>query len=230
MNRWLIHARTFARKLGLVQAVNHFRRRGEYEELFCNAVMANVRSGDTVWDIGANVGFYTALFNDAVGPDGIVVAFEPAPPCYDILKTRMLGNSRVHVENVALGAELAEGSLLIGLGNSTTNRIVPLSSASGREDRIASVRIITCDNYWKRVGRTPNVVKIDVEGYEDEVIRGMDDLLKAPQLRSVFVEIHFSLLAQRGKPYGPVAIEKALLGNGFATRWIDWSHLEAIRV
>ncbi len=229
MNRWLINLRTWTRRFGLNRLVNVVRPSDNYEERFCADIMAQVKPSDTVWDIGANVGFYTALFKDSIGPDGQVVAFEPAPACYDALLRRFAGCNHVRVENVAVGAENAEGTLVVGPGYSTTNEMIPSTTVICNAENSVTVCIVSCDSYWKSIGRTPNVIKIDVEGFEEEVVNGMSELLTSPQLRAVFVEVHFGLFQQRGRPHGPVAIENTLRGQGYRTRWIDWSHLQAIR-
>ncbi|NEO21448.1 hypothetical protein [Moorena sp. SIO4A5] len=51
----------------------------EYDAHFNKELLESIKSGDTVWDIGANIGFYTRKFLDIVGTEGHVVAVEPAP-------------------------------------------------------------------------------------------------------------------------------------------------------
>ena len=229
MHPWLINFRTWGRKIGLPRLISTIRGNRDYEERFRNAVMAQVKSGDVVWDIGANVGFYTALFKDSIGPDGLVVAFEPAPGCYEALTERFTGCKQVRLENVALGAADAGAKMLIDSRDSTVNQI--MSTTGGAPDGKTSVdiSIVRCDSYWKAVGSTPNVVKIDVEGFEEEVISGMGELLQSRQLRAIFVEVHFKLLAERGRAQAPAAIRHVFRRQGYATRWVDWSHLEAVR-
>jgi len=74
----------------------------------------------------------------------------------------------------------------------------------------------------------PDIVKIDVEGYEPEVIRGMHKLLSTA--RAAFIEVHFSLLASRGLAQQPAAIVRDLKHLGFTSvKWVDASHIEARR-
>jgi hypothetical protein len=73
----------------------------------------------------------------------------------------------------------------------------------------------------------PNVVKIDVEGYEWEVLQGLGNLLARPALRAVFVEVHFSILHERGLDGAPPQIVALLESAGFAIQWLDLSHLVA---
>jgi hypothetical protein len=95
--------------------------------------------------------------------------------------------------------------------------------------RSTPVAICRGDAVRDRLGQTPNVVKVDVEGFEEEVIEGMGDMLASPDLRSVMVEVHFSKLEQRGKLTAPSRIQKSLDRRGFRTKWVDASHLYATR-
>ena len=73
-------------------------------------------------------------------------------------------------------------------------------------------------------------MKIDVEGFEDEVLAGMSRTLADHQQRAIFPGIHFALLEQRGKPMAPMHIEHKLQALGFQTSWFrDRSHLKALR-
>jgi hypothetical protein len=76
---------------------------------------------------------------------------------------------------------------------------------------------------------TPNLLKIDVEGFEEEVLKGMELLLAAPQVRAIFLEVHFEILESRGRSEAPLRIEKLLRSNGLMPRWVDSSHIVAKR-
>ena len=74
----------------------------------------------------------------------------------------------------------------------------------------------------------PNIVKIDVEGFEYEVISGMQTRLRAPECRAVFCELHFEVLEKRGLRQTPAKIVKQLRSLGFTKiRWLDVSHISA---
>jgi hypothetical protein len=96
---------------------------------------------------------------------------------------------------------------------------------------VQTVPVTICrgDSLCNRLGRVPNVVKVDVEGFEEEVLLGMGELLASSLLRCLLVEVHFKTLEKRGRAMAPVRIEKLLAGNGFRTRWVDASHIFATR-
>jgi len=72
--------RTLTRHAGLNRLVSQLMRNRGYEERFGSELLKWVAAGDCVWDVGANVGFYTMRFAEKVG-QGAVVAFEPAESC-----------------------------------------------------------------------------------------------------------------------------------------------------
>ena len=74
----------------------------------------------------------------------------------------------------------------------------------------------------------PDVVKIDVEGYEPEVIRGMPNVLRT--VRAAFIEIHFAILESRGMLQAPAELVLQLKILGFdKIKWVDASHIMALR-
>jgi hypothetical protein len=64
-----------------------------------------------------------------------------------------------------------------------------------------------------------------VEGFEEEVLLGMDDVLNSTELCSVLIEVHFLKLETCGRATAPIRIETLLKNKGFATSWVDSSHL-----
>lgn len=221
----MIHARRFARKAGIIGIINRFRRAGPYEERVHKALLDAIGPGDVVWDVGANVGIYTQLFCEIVGSNGAVVAFEPSPESSQQIRAKLSDCGWLRVENVALGDEDREGRLVLR-EDSVEHHIGSDEHAS---DESIAVRICRGDSVSQRLGRVPNVVKVDVEGFEEEVLQGMQQMLGSPALRVVLVEVHFLKLERRGQPMAPVRIEKMLTSKGFGTTWVDSSHLFAKR-
>jgi hypothetical protein len=75
----------------------------------------------------------------------------------------------------------------------------------------------------------PSVLKIDTEGCELDVLRGLQATLQRQTLRVVCVEVHFQLLEERGVPDAPSRIERMLTTAGFDVAWPDPSHIVATR-
>ena len=223
-----------ARRLGLLgfaQTILHTigfeDKNAQYEECFENAMIDDLRVGENVWDIGANVGKYTSKFLDAVGGNGRVVAFEPIRCNYDRIRAAVGDRPNCKLLNIALGDVNGTAQIEVGPGEfPTTSR---LTNGAG-DDQANCVELATGDSVAQQhMGWHPHVMKIDVEGFELEVLRGMSQLLKNPELRTIFCEVHFGLLEERGMPLAPIEITSLLEQEGFCIHWIDRSHLKASR-
>jgi len=221
LNRGVIYARSLARKLGLIRIIHRFRCAAPYEHRVHEALIRSIRPGDVVWDVGANVGVYTALFSQIVGSEGGVVAFEPLPESCEQIRLRIANESGVRIEQVALSDQDREGRLALQQ-DSVEHHIA--ADGPGPE-RSIPVQIRRGDTMLKFLERPPNVVKIDVEGFEEEVLQGMQQVLDSPALRAVLVEVHFVKLERRGRRMAPARIEKMLRRKGLRTTWVDESHL-----
>jgi len=200
-----------------------------YEDRFQRRMLDEIRPNDCVWDVGANVGLYSVQFSRIVGASGKVVAFEPSPRNLARLRSATVSLQNVVVVPMALGDTVgsmtfAEGSDAAG----ATSRVV------GRTEHptgaIVEVEVHRGDDLV-RASRAdePDVIKIDTEGFEIDVIRGLEQTLRGSKLRAVFVEIHFALLDDRGLASAPAEIERRLESCGFRCAWPDASHLVAVR-
>jgi FkbM family methyltransferase len=227
VNPWVIKARSLARKTGVIGLINRLRPSGSYEERVHKALAAAVRPGDLVWDVGANVGVYTEQFCDWVGADGLVVAFEPWAESCARIRERLPDCAWLRVENVALGDTDAQGRLVTETESVENHIATEADSLNGAGS--FPITIWRGDTASERLGRVPNVIKVDVEGFEEEVLNGMGALLASSTLRSVLTEVHFLKLEKRGRMTAPSRMEKLLKANGFKTRWVDASHLFATR-
>jgi FkbM family methyltransferase len=201
--------------------------RRDYEENFSNRLLAAIRPGDVVWDVGANVGLYTRRFLERQA--GRVVCIEPAPAAVAQLNATYPADgpygSRVDVLPLALSNVNGAAGFLAS-GDDVTNRLV------GANDRgpVIDVPVERADALVARgAAPMPNVVKVDVEGFELEVMQGFGDLLARRELSGVFIEIHFRLLHERSLDHAPGEIERLLKTSGFRTQWLDLSHVEALR-
>jgi FkbM family methyltransferase len=225
-------ARSMARRVGLTRLLHQLqvKRQGEagYEPKVMAFLQAAVHEGDTVWDVGANVGQFARLFSDLVGPQGHVVAFEPVPSCFEALRARTDACDNVKILNVGLGE--VEARLPMHLGDDPEGTIHTFLPT--RDDTPRTVELTVYPGDALRQARdlpVPSVLKIDVEGFEPEVLRGLDATLRDPACRTVLCEVHFALLESRGQKHAPGEIRNYLRERGFSLRWITPSHLGAQR-
>lgn len=221
-----------ARRLGLTPLIQWAQHRlpghRGYEEKVKAALRAEVGEGDTVWDVGANVGLYTQMFSGWVGTQGRVVAFEPVSSCFERLCHRTAECHNVIAVNVGLSD--VEAKLPMHLDDDlegTTHTFVAERGSTGKVVELA----VRPGDALRQVDDlpAPNVLKVDVEGFELEALRGLDATLREPACRMVLCEVHFGVLESRGQKHGPREIQRYLRERGFSTKWIDPSHLGAYR-
>jgi len=147
---------------------------GHHEKTETNLVIKEIKNGDTVIDIGANIGYYTLLFAKLVGPNGKVYAFEPEPNNFKLLKKNIDVNSyhNVIIEQKAISNKNQEETLYLS-NSSTANHLYK------PEKNIPSLQIksITLDEYFKNSNQKINFVKIDISGAEPLAIEGMEKTL-----------------------------------------------------
>lgn len=221
-----MRARRFLRRIGVTQAIKRIVYGPRYEAALEKAMRAVIRPGDVIWDVGANVGYFTTRFAQWTGPQGSVYAFEPAPDIAARLKTAaaLFGNVRI-VQQGLSDTEGTAGFLRDGNPDGATSRIaVP-------GDRPADETIgITTGDLLIASGRVvvPDVIKMDIEGHEFEALMGIAGLLRTRPPRHLFIEMHGFLFARQGRPDVPWQIERFLRENEYDVAWVDDSHLHAL--
>jgi FkbM family methyltransferase len=220
----LIAWRNHLRKSSLLRDVYRgIAGRGAYEARFARDLLAAVRPGDTVWDVGANVGVYAAQFAERGAAN--VICFEPAPAALAALRDRFSQGSQIRIMPIALGKERGTVSFAAD-GASPNNQIGPSDSSLPTIE----IEVRSGDEALTEFGLPhPEVIKIDVEGYELEVVEGLSNMLSSGKVRSVFIEVHFALLHGRKLDHAPGAILQKLRQHGFSVRWVDPSHIGAHR-
>ena len=147
---------------------------GGYEPRTTKIMQALVHPGDTVIDVGANIGYFSIVAARAAGKIGRVLAFEPVPD----VRQSLIANLRLnHLEHVSVRSEAlsaASGEATFYLGPQQDTGLGSLRAlAEGREMRVQQMRF---DDLWDRQTRVA-LVKIDVEGAEHQVLQGMTDCL-----------------------------------------------------
>lgn len=164
-----------------------FRNLGEsYEPEVWRLVMAALRPGDQVADVGAHIGLYSMAMARRVGPAGQATAFEPDPGNYQhvLRHSRLNGlGSQLCVVNAAVGKQ--DGTISFSGDKDIQNQIVPAGTPGARQ-----VPVVRLDTHF--AGRRLDLLKVDVEGFEEEVLAGAEGLLGDPARapRNIFIEVH----------------------------------------
>jgi FkbM family methyltransferase len=146
---------------------------GSYEYAKHKAFSAEVRRGDSVYDLGANVGFYSLLASSLVGPEGRVSSFEPAPRNLEFLRRHLAFNgiTNCSVWDAAVGS--SKGTAHFDLG---PNRSMGRLTSDSRST--LNVRIVTIDGLVASGELPPpNLMKCDIEGGEYDALAGASETL-----------------------------------------------------
>jgi FkbM family methyltransferase len=181
-----------------------------------------VRDGDTVFDIGANIGVYT-IYAALRHPTARIIAFEPEYANAHLLRDNLLANSlqeRVAVYSVAVGNRSGLSHLHLhdvtpGAALATESRDILTRTLAGqpvvcREGTFT----LTLDAFCEQTGLTPNAMKIDVDGTEPSILEGGSRTIGSPALRSVMLEMPEDASSRR-------ACAHSLAAAGLQRQWTD---------
>jgi FkbM family methyltransferase len=163
------------------------------------AFLEMLRPGAVVYDVGANIGWYSLLAARAVGAQGSVLAFEPSLENAHYAQQNAAGNGLANVTVVAAALTDENGWMTFLERGSLEGRLDKDDSDAQASRRARHtfeakgttlVPITTLDSWLARTSRpAPDVVKIDVEGAEVGVLRGMHETL-ATARPTLIVELH----------------------------------------
>jgi FkbM family methyltransferase len=176
---------------------------GQFEPSTARAYAKIIKPGQTVLDIGANIGAHTLRLAELVGNEGTVIAFEPTEYAYRKLTTNLSLNPklghRVVAEQVMLGredvkdykTEIYSSWTVVGQANRHPKHLGELKSTSGAS-------MLRLDSYLAHRGN-PKVdfIKLDVDGYECEVLAGAESILKRDK-PTICLELAPYVLEERG--------------------------------
>lgn len=191
---------------------------GTYEAETVRLFRAHVVAGDVVLDIGANEGFFAALAATLVGATGTVIAVEPQARLQDVLEINLALNAvgTTHLIEHVVGEQDGDhfAMTLYPVSNTGASSLV---RRYGFGARTAEVSSITPASILARTGiDRVDFVKIDVEGFEPEVIRAMVPLFAAGRVRMVLLDYHQAILATRGVDADET--HRLMIAHGFAVR------------
>jgi FkbM family methyltransferase len=181
----------------------------------------HVRPGQTVVDVGANVGMFTMLLSRLVGPAGRVFAFEPGPQSYLLLCKNISANGckNVVAERAAVLNRSGETDLLVCPTGESDNRIAEVAEREGHER--VRVKAIALDDYLD--GRPVDFMKVDVQGAEPLVFRGMARTFAANPGLQVITEF----VPDPASGFPPEAYLRWLRSFGFSIHRLDDDFEEA---
>lgn len=175
--------------LDLSDAMQRLIYLGAYEREETIAVRKALKPGHTVVDVGANVGYFTALAAQRVGPAGRVVAIEPSPYAFGRLRRMLPANCTA--ENIGLSDAPGELALYLDASAGNHTPTMSLEAPEGAAHEYARVPVETLDDVAARLGiERIDLMKIDVEGHEPRILAGARRLCEAGKVRAVLCEFN----------------------------------------
>ncbi len=170
-------------------------------ETFVDTVVTRLCDpGMRVLDLGANLGYYTIKLANLVGEGGHVLALEPNPELFPFILDNILINGferRVRAEAFAAAAEVGVRELYfeeMNTGGGTLFQAPP--SASGRRTEVRTTTVDELNHGQPGF----DLIKIDVEGWEPEVLKGMSQTLAHSEHASIVTEVSWGQWSRFGDP------------------------------
>ena len=194
--------------------------KGYYELDLLRCLAYFLKKDSVFFDVGGHAG-YIALYGSRLANQ--VFTFEPKESNYHFSKRIIALNSIQNILSFQMAVGSRSGKLFFENG---------LTSSTGKMSAKGTipVEVISIDEFihTNRIDKV-DLVKIDVEGFEVEVIRGMREVLKNVALKKIFVEVHFFEMNKRGLKNGSTEIVQIISESGFTLKWTDPSHFIAVR-
>ena len=172
-----------------------------------------------VLELGANIGYYALMEAKVLGNRSKILAFEPDVNNINLLRANIAingYNDLFNVKHAAVGGE--DGKAILALSNhSNLHRILPnghylkknTDSGNKVEVEMYTVKTILAQHNIQNID--VNVIRMDVEGYEAHIFRGMEELIESAGKLLIFLELHCHILDVESRNY----ILSTLKGGGF---------------
>jgi len=178
----------------VVSGALHF---GVYEKAETKFFYTACHDGMTFLDVGANIGYYTALAARIVGPNGNVIALEPDPESYQYLEQTIKANAVGNVQAFQIAASDSPATLplFISKDNRGDNRLyAPAEKRPQIEVKARPIDELLSENNINTV----DFIKIDVQGYEPKVIAGLKKTITGSPNITILMEFWPKGIAEAG--------------------------------
>jgi FkbM family methyltransferase len=209
--------------------------KGVWEPEMTKVVKTKIEEGWHILDVGADIGYYSLLFSLKSGSNGAVASFEPDPEPWPYLKENvsMFKYSNISLYDVALSDHYGHGMMKLG----GRGQLYP--DKEGYDKKTNTVKMVPLDDFWPNLSwKKLDLVKIDVEGAEISVLKGMENIINKyhphllieihpHQLREVFnssAEEVMDFITKKF-PYRLIPVDSKTLEipqNSNITVWADW--------
>jgi FkbM family methyltransferase len=166
-------------------------------------------------DIGANIGYY-ALLESSLSPKGRVYAIEPVPQNFDLLKKNIELNNRRNVQlfKCAIGDVNGNSPMYV---NNKCNWCSFTKDLTGNSGSTITVPVVTLDEFVDYyMDKSPNFIRMDVEGFEINILKGALRTLNSIAPMIICIELHPHLMSKKDT----MACVEILKGSGFKVKLI----------
>ncbi len=164
-------------------------RLGTTEPEIQQALLKYLKKGDVVYDVGANVGFYSVLSAHIVGPEGHVYAFEPFSESAATARHNLALNGFTNATVIEEAVADVTGTEWFEMDTSP----VTFKLGEDRGDKGMNVPVTTIDDFLEcRDVRPPDFIKLDVEGAEKRALLGLKATLGSHH-PTVLCEVHYAV-------------------------------------
>ncbi len=160
---------------------------GTYEQGTLHIIKNILSEGNTFVDVGANIGLMTVFASLMVGKKGRIISFEANPDTKKILEYNLSLNniSNVTTSGYALGSAAGEGKIYANLHINRGSASLMKSESSSANYPVTIIRL---DQYKEMDLSEIHLIKIDVEGYELEALKGSEEFLKKTNAPMLIIE------------------------------------------
>ncbi|PIY97313.1 MAG: hypothetical protein COY66_00245 [Candidatus Kerfeldbacteria bacterium CG_4_10_14_0_8_um_filter_42_10] len=181
---------------------------GERESEATKILEKIIKPGQVIFELGANIGYYVLIETNLIGPQGKIYAIEPEPANFALLKRNVEINklNNVQLFNIAISDQAGNFPFYVTENSNLHSMIEPKDG----EYKKVMIKTETVDEFLKGKGEI-NFIRMDIEGYEYNALRGMRETLEKNPNISLFIELHCNLIG----PDKSKAILKDLRAYGF---------------
>jgi len=168
------------------------------EQMIKQVFVDNIKEGSIIIDAGAHLGEFTLIAAKKIGPAGKVIAIEPMKEGVSRIKKNLILNNLKNYEIIekAVGNKV-ETRLLYQNDIGLWGNLEPVLGLNDNSEK-REIEVDTLDNIISRENKIIDMLKIDVDGFEYELLLGCQESFKSNKIKNIICEIHFELLKNKG--------------------------------
>ena len=184
-------------------------KNNNYETEMTEQVISFLKPGDSFIDLGSNEGYFSILASGLVGQTGKVIAIEPQQRLWEVIVHNSVLNSCANIQLLPFGISSRSGETVMNLYPSLNTGASSLSSNFNFKISFGAIRkkiygqqkiyTKTLDELVDTLPKKIKLIKIDIEGFEFEALKGSEQLLKQHVFENLLVEIHPAALSALGQ-------------------------------